>query len=807
MAREVARRDERGGEFGKDGGRGLVGALADGVGFAVDEVVDGDAVGEGERDVDGIDGAVAAVEADGEDAGFAEADTEEGEAFGADGLDGGGEFADAAIGEGDFHEGLAASIDVHEDGAEAGAGDAELDVGNGAADGGEKLLIAEGGELDEAPFVAGDIAHEEGRGAFVAGDFEAGAWGGHDEAAGGGFVKEVAGEVVVAGGAADGVPVDFTAARGEGAGFIGIEVAEIPAEAVHFSLYGACGASGGGIEPVRGLWVERAGCQRDAEQQEGAHEWVSYGVLLRRRTATGVLCAAMYCLAAESGEPCLGAMSSMKVTEGGGDYKARLPVRGGAGLGRLEANVYSRHQRKLRLFYALADAGVVYAAFEGAYYSRAWMELARDFYFTGPVKLLVLLLSMAAFWGTALWFGLYDRLEAGGKREAVRASLQQAVFAVSGVILAQFVLRLDVSRLFFGFFAAYAVFGLVAFRWNAAPLLRWYRKRFGAQHFLWIVGTGESARKVGEAVEEAERFGLRLQGFLEKGPAPEVVVLGREYPVVALEELPRLLDKDVVDELLFAVGSERLAQLEDVFLLCDEEGVRTRVAVDFFPHVHSDLYLDQLGDAPMLTFSGAPHDEIRLLLKRSIDVALAGFFLILLAPVFGLVAALVKLTSPGPAIFHQVRCGLNGRRFRLYKFRSMVVDAESRKKELAARNERQLVFKIKNDPRLTGVGRWLRKFSIDEWPQLWNVLRGDMSLVGPRPAVPEEVEQYKRWQRRRLRMRPGLTCLWAVEGRDQVDFETWMALDMEYIDNWSLALDWKIILRTIPQVVTGKGAH
>jgi len=122
-------------------------------------------------------------------------------------------------------------------------------------------------------------------------------------------------------------------------------------------------------------------------------------------------------------------------------------------------------------------------------------------------------------------------------------------------------------------------------------------------------------------------------------------------------------------------------------------------------------------------------------------------------------------------------------------------------------SQRDLAMKITNDPRLTRVGRWLRKFSADELPQLWNVLKGDMSLVGPRPAIPSEVEQYKRWQRRRLRMRPGLTCLWAISGRDEVDFETWMKLDMEYIDNWSLGLDWKIILRTIPSVLTGRGAH
>lgn len=469
--------------------------------------------------------------------------------------------------------------------------------------------------------------------------------------------------------------------------------------------------------------------------------------------------------------------------------------------------MYSRHQKKLRLFHLLADAALVWLAFEAAYHVRTFLPLAREFYFTTPVKFLLLLLSILAFWGSSIWFGDYDALEGSERRETVRRTLRQTLLATAAIILAQFVLRLDVSRVFLAIFSFLCVIGLLLFRWNAPPLLGWYRNHFGAQHHLWIVGTGDAARRIGGLVEAASGYGLRLSGFLDASPAISAIQMKAEYPVHPLSDLPVLLREHVVDEVLFAVPSDRLASMEETFLLCDEEGVRTRVAVDFFPHVHSDVYLDRLGAAPMLTFAGAPHDDLRLMLKRVTDVAVALLSLIAVSPIMLLVAVLIRVTSPGPIIFRQTRCGLNGRRFSLFKFRSMAADAEQRKAGLAALNERQLVFKMKNDPRLTSVGKWLRKFSIDEWPQLWNVLRGDMSLVGPRPAVPEEVDQYQRWQRRRLRMRPGLTCLWVVAGRDSVEFERWMQLDMEYIDTWSLALDWKIILRTIPQVVTGKGAH
>jgi lipopolysaccharide/colanic/teichoic acid biosynthesis glycosyltransferase len=188
------------------------------------------------------------------------------------------------------------------------------------------------------------------------------------------------------------------------------------------------------------------------------------------------------------------------------------------------------------------------------------------------------------------------------------------------------------------------------------------------------------------------------------------------------------------------------------------------------------------------------------------DRLLSALLLLILSPLFLVISVIVKASSPGPVIWTQIRCGLNGRKFVMYKFRSMVADAEEKKKMLTSLNEMDgPVFKIRNDPRITPIGRWLRKTSLDELPQFLNILRGDMSLVGPRPALPEEVEQYERWQRRRLSMKPGLTCLWQIDGRNQVDFEHWMKMDLDYIDNWRLELDFKILLKTVPMIFSCKG--
>jgi exopolysaccharide biosynthesis polyprenyl glycosylphosphotransferase len=466
-------------------------------------------------------------------------------------------------------------------------------------------------------------------------------------------------------------------------------------------------------------------------------------------------------------------------------------------------------QRKARVLFGLSDVLLTALGFEAAYRTRTLLRFENEFFLTGQQQVLVLGSAIVAWVVIALWLEVYEKLDTAHPRIILRDTFRQCVYGAVCLVVFEYVLRLELSRPFLLLFSTYTWVLLLLFRLTAGRVVGVVRRGFVAPHQVLIAGTGERALRLAQALEGSTEFDIRLRGFLsEESDPPREVALGSIYRVWPVSELTAILREHVIDEIIFAVGSESLANLEDVFLVCDEEGVRTRVAVDFFPHVNSTVSLERFGDTPLLTFSAAPYDEVQLLAKRAIDLFIAAAGLLVLSPLMCLIAIVIRLTSPGAAIFRQVRCGLNGRRFVFYKFRSMVENAEELKANLAHLNTRDnVVFKIPDDPRLTPVGRILRKFSIDEWPQLWNVLRGDMSLVGPRPAVPSEVDQYQCWQRRRLRMRPGLTCLWAISGRDNVDFETWMKMDMQYIDNWSLSLDWKILLQTIPRVITGHGAN
>ena len=467
------------------------------------------------------------------------------------------------------------------------------------------------------------------------------------------------------------------------------------------------------------------------------------------------------------------------------------------------------------LLYA-ADLSASLAALPAAYFFRSQVlrrvipslgELFDfSFYLTlvGPIVLI---------W-TALLFaeGAYKSRRTASLRDEVSIMARTAFFGTILLTLVVFGARWDfISRPFLVIFLGMSLILLVSER----LLVRFFARAARARGFNYrtvvLVGDTPRARTMARLIHDHPWWGIRLLGLIRERPATsEAGTTAGGLPVLGtLQNFSEIVTQLSVDEVILAVDRDELGKLEDLFLLCEEMGIKTRLVLDFFPHVLAHVELEELDGTPLLTFSTTPGDDFGLLVKRGLDVSLAlligGVSLVPMA----LAALLIKLSSRGAVFFRQTRCGLNGRPFTLFKLRTMVDGAEERLSEVAHLNQLAgPVFKAARDPRVTGLGRTMRRFSFDEFPQLWNVLKGEMSLVGPRPPLPEEVARYERWQRRRLSMKPGVTGLWQVSGRNEiVDFEDWMALDLAYIDNWSLTLDIKILLRTIPTVLSGRGAR
>ncbi|HLY62938.1 MAG TPA: sugar transferase [Terriglobia bacterium] len=480
--------------------------------------------------------------------------------------------------------------------------------------------------------------------------------------------------------------------------------------------------------------------------------------------------------------------------------------------------MFSRHNRVIGLIYLAVDALLALASFGLAYWIRLHEAGLRPLYQLSNYFWIVPLCP--GLWvGVGIVLGVYREIREEELRRAFLDPIKIGFIATTLLFAFISALKLEyVSRLLLISYAALDLVAMILFRlagrWMSEPLRRAFS---GLRHFL-LVGNTREALEIARLIEANESRGMRLFAFVQVGAeSPAGTVKGelasalsglrREYPVYSLESIPELLRQHVIDEVIFAVSKDELEKVQETLLVCEEEGVRTRLLLSFLPHLISKVHLDRLHEMPLLTFSTTPESEDLLLLKRVVDFMMALIFLVIFSPLFLVLAILIKLTSRGPVFYRQTRCGLGGRKFTVYKFRSMRAGSEMLRDELAALNEMDgPVFKIKNDPRCTAVGAFMRKFSLDELPQLMNILRGDMSFVGPRPPLPEEVEKYEPWQRRRLRMHPGLTCLWALEGRNKLNFKRWMELDLEYIDHWSPSLDWKIILKTIPVVLLGRGA-
>ena len=389
--------------------------------------------------------------------------------------------------------------------------------------------------------------------------------------------------------------------------------------------------------------------------------------------------------------------------------------------------------------------------------------------------------------------GFYLRPVAGSRATVFWPLLKSCFIVTLGVVLLVFMRKEIAPR------GVMVFFGIISFS------LMWAKEELVRLALHSQLAKGQYKRRIILAGSPAEITRLRRMV-----PSDSLEVAA-EFNLAesSTPHLIELIHEHSVSGVLLSARHTQLDRVETIIKLCEIEGVEAWLAADFFATQIAHASFDEMSGHPLIVFRSAPETSWQMLAKLLLDFTGALALLLLSALPMLAIALLIKLTSPGPVLFRQQRSGLNGRPFCIYKFRTMMTNAEQVKHELAAMNEMTgPVFKITNDPRVTPVGKWLRKFSLDEFPQLFNVLRGEMSLVGPRPLPVDEVRRFNDLaHRRRLSVKPGLTCLWQVSGRNKIsDFKEWVRLDLEYIDNWSIWLDLQILLRTVPVVLAGTGA-
>ncbi len=457
------------------------------------------------------------------------------------------------------------------------------------------------------------------------------------------------------------------------------------------------------------------------------------------------------------------------------------------------------------------DVLLINLAFLLGYYVRyqlQWLIPVRDPY-DAPYN--AYLPVQAAYTGLMVLFlaldGVYRRRREGGWFEELyrigNATTTAIVIVIAGTFLTQ---PLVYSRLL-----PFEVGGLTIVLLCAARLARYavaaqLRKRGIGLDRVLIVGAGETGRAVMRNLVARPELGYQVVGFvdddLSKGD------LGRFKALGGLEGVGTVLKAERVDEAIITLPWNYHRTIMGLVRSCEALGVRVRVVPDLFQLSLSRVDFDDMGGIPLMSLKETAIPRAGRLVKRALDVALSLAALVVSAPVFAAIAVLIRLDSPGPAVFTQRRVGEAGRLFDILKFRSMRVGAEEQQAQLQEMNQASgPLFKIKSDPRLTRMGRFLRRLSLDELPQFVNVLRGEMSIVGPRPGLPAEVAQYQPWQRQRLEVPPGITGLWQVSGRSDLSFDEMCLLDVYYIENWSLGIDLSIMLRTIPRVLFAEGAY
>ena len=472
---------------------------------------------------------------------------------------------------------------------------------------------------------------------------------------------------------------------------------------------------------------------------------------------------------------------------------------------------------RLRPYYALVialcDALLINGAVAGAYWARyvgRWVVTIDESnyvpfseYLPASLFLTVALLIIFKF------EGLYTSRRGVSWLDRAVTIFQGTLVGIAMLIVAFFLYRpFFYSRLMFAFAGVFIVLVLAAFRFVLGVVLGRLRRRgIGVQNLL-IVGAGERGRALMRTIVARPELGYRVIGFLDDDPARNATNLGRFPALGAINGLARILSEQRPDEVIVTLSADRHLQILRILNECEKHKVRVKVVPDLYEMTLNRVAVDDINGIPLI---GVREVNIRgwnFAVKRAIDIVLCLVTAVVLSPLFVLAAVALVLDTPGPIFFKQIRIGRGGKPFVCYKFRSMRDGAEKELDQLADMNEATgPLFKIKNDPRLTRMGRFFRRTSLDEFPQIINVLRGDMSLVGPRPPLPQEAAQYEEWHKKRLEVAPGMSGLWQVSGRSLLTFDEMVMLDLFYIENWSLSLDLKIMLRTVPSVLLANGAY
>ncbi|MCB0063942.1 MAG: sugar transferase [Caldilineaceae bacterium] len=461
----------------------------------------------------------------------------------------------------------------------------------------------------------------------------------------------------------------------------------------------------------------------------------------------------------------------------------------------------------------LTDALLILLAFGVAYYARYELQLGRlvdpanRVGITAYIPFAALLVLIALF--SYRFSGIYPYQPGRSLIEetyTIGTATTLAVVILSGINLIYE--PLGYSRLLFLYTAVLITLFLGVSRFLIGQL-RAHLRRYGlgVNHVL-LIGAGDVGRMVMRTAVARPELGYHVVGFLDDNPAKGQTDIGPFKALGPIENFQHILEQGRIDNVIICLPWQSHQIIQQLLHVCEQYAVRAQIVPDYFHLTKNQIQVEVFNGIPLLSTRDISIRGWNYIVKRTADLILAGVAGVVAGPLMGLIALAIRLDSPGPIIYTQTRIGKNGKPFPCYKFRSMVVDADARKHEIAALNEASgPLFKMRDDPRQTRVGRFIRRFSLDELPQLYNVVRGEMSVIGPRPNLPREVEEYQEWHKKRLAASPGITGLWQVSGRSDLTFDEMVLLDVYYVENWSLALDFHILLRSIPAVLWARGAY